>query len=106
MVRSQAAPKLLGRRLRALRKQRNLTQEQLGERARVSGKFVGIIERGAGNPSLDVLARLAEALRLDLWELLRFEETRGEGPIRNAARAFVASEKVSAYLSRRPADEV
>jgi transcriptional regulator with XRE-family HTH domain len=106
MVRSQAAPKLLGRRLRALRKQRGLTQEELGERARLSGKFVGLIERGTGNPSLEVLARLSEALRLELWELLRFEEARGEGAPRNAARAFVAAEKVSAYLSRRPADDI
>jgi transcriptional regulator with XRE-family HTH domain len=100
---SASIGELLGRRLRALRKLRDLTQEELGERARVSGKFVGLIERGVGNPTLEVLARLAEALRVSLSDLLRFEEGRPEGHVRNAARAFVAQERVAEYLARRPA---
>lgn len=105
MARTASVGELLGRRLRALRKLRDLTQEDLGERARVSGKFVGLIERGVGNPTLEVLARLADALRMPVWELLRFEEHRPEGHVRNAARGFVAQERVAEYLARRaPAD--
>jgi acyl-coenzyme A synthetase/AMP-(fatty) acid ligase len=38
--------KFLGQRLRALRKQRRLSQERLGDRAGLSGKFIGEVERG------------------------------------------------------------
>ena len=89
-----------------MRTLRKLTQEELGEKAGVSGKFIGQIERGEGNPSLKNLTRLSHALGLELWELLRFEELRPEGAPRNAARAFAAAEKVSMYLARRPAAEI
>src|SRR2546421_5357016 len=106
MARTAAVSILFGRRMRALRSLRNLTQEELGERAGVSGKFVGQIERGAGNPSLKTIARLAQAVGVELPELLRFEEARPEGMPGNAARAFSAAERVSGYLARRPAAEV
>src|SRR5262245_6396638 len=106
MPRPATVTLLLGRRVRALRTLRKLTQEELGEKAGVSGKFVGQVERGAGNPSLRVLARIAAALGVELWELLRFEESRPEGTPRNAARAFAAAELVSEYLAKRPASEV
>jgi transcriptional regulator with XRE-family HTH domain len=106
MSRPAAVSILLGRRMLALRTLRALTQEQLGERAGVSGKFIGQIERGIGNPSLKTMATLAQALNVELWELLRFEEARAEGPPRNAARALAAAERVSSYFQRRPAAEV
>jgi transcriptional regulator with XRE-family HTH domain len=106
MPRPATVPSLLGRRLRALRTLRGLTQEQLGERASVTGKFLGQVERGVGNPSLQVLVRLAHALGVELWELLRFEEARPDGAPKNAARAFAAAESISEYLARRPAADV
>jgi transcriptional regulator with XRE-family HTH domain len=106
MARPATVSTLLGRRLRALRTLRGLTQEQLGERAGLSGKFLGQVERGVGNPSLQILVRLAHALEVELWELLRFEEIRPDGTPKNAARAFVAAEAVSEYLARRPAADV
>src|SRR5262249_30015392 len=93
---------LLGRLLRAMRKHRQLTQEKLGERARLSGKFVGEIERGVGNPSLDVLVRVTGALDVELHELFRFEETSPRGAPGNAARGFAAAERVTEYLAKRP----
>jgi len=97
---------LFGRRLRALRKLRMMTQERLGERAGVSGKLVGQIERGAGNPTLDVLVGLAAGLDVEPAALLQFEEERPAGAIAAAAGAFAAAEQVSRYLARRPAGEV
>jgi transcriptional regulator with XRE-family HTH domain len=83
-----------------------MTQEELGEKAGVSGKFIGLIERGASNPSLKNLARLAQALGIDLPDLLRIEELRPEGAARNASRAFAAAERISTYLARKPAAEI
>jgi transcriptional regulator with XRE-family HTH domain len=97
---------LFGRRLRALRKLRMFTQEKLGERAGVSGKLVGQIERGDGNPTLDVIAGLAAGLDVAPADLLQFEEERPAGTPGAAARAFAAAERVARYIKDRPAGEV
>jgi transcriptional regulator with XRE-family HTH domain len=106
MPRAATVPLLFGRRLRGLRTLRKFTQEQLGEKAGVSGKFIGQIERGVGNPSLKNLARLSQALSVELPDLLRFEELRPEGAARNASRGLAAAERISVYLARRPAAEI
>ena len=59
----------LGERVRALRQVRGWTQEDLGERSALSYKFIGQIERGHGNPSIDTLQRLSAALEVDITEL-------------------------------------
>jgi transcriptional regulator with XRE-family HTH domain len=97
---------LFGRRLKALRKLRMFTQEKLGERAGVSGKLVGQIERGDGNPTLEVMAGLAAGLDVEPSVLLQFEEERAAGGTATAAGAFAAAEQVSRYLARRPAGDV
>jgi len=61
----------LGARLRALRQQRGWTQEALGERAGISYKFIGEIERGVGNPTLDSIDQIAKAFGLDIALLLQ-----------------------------------
>lgn len=68
---------LLGHRIRSLRQDRGLTQQQLGERAELNYKYLGAVERGEENPSLLVLERLANALEAELMDLFRFrhEET-------------------------------
>jgi transcriptional regulator with XRE-family HTH domain len=96
---------LFGRRLRLLRKLRMLTQEELGERAGVTGKLVGQIERGDGNPTLEVMAGLAAALEIELPSLLVLDEQRPPGSA-SATRAFAAAEKVSQYFVDRPASEI
>ena len=63
----------VGARLKQLRQARRLTQEQLAERASLSYKFVGEIERGRGNPTLTTLNALSEALGVGLADLLGIE---------------------------------
>jgi transcriptional regulator with XRE-family HTH domain len=60
----------LGQRVRELRLAYRATQEQLAERAGLSYKFIGEIERGKANPTVDTLYRLAKALRVEIHELL------------------------------------
>jgi len=59
----------LGGRIRTLRKAKNLTQERLGEKADLSYKFIGEVERGQVNPSLDTLAAIAKALGVAVGDL-------------------------------------
>jgi len=66
----------LGRRIRALREGKRLTQEQLAERAELSLKHLGQIERGRGNPTLSSLEALAQALGVSLSELFELEHER------------------------------
>ena len=64
---------LFGRRLRSLRTDRGLTQQQLGEQADLSFKYLGAIERGEENPSLRVIGKLAVALQVEPRDMLEVE---------------------------------
>lgn len=59
------------RRLRELRVNKNLTQEELGEIVGVHANHLGRYERGLTIPSTDTLTRLAEALNVSPEYLLR-----------------------------------
>jgi len=66
----------VGARVRQFRHARRLTQEQLAERAGLSYKFIGEVERGIGNPTLTTLAALSDALGVGLVDLLAIETDR------------------------------
>lgn len=55
--------KIVGANVRRLRVEQKLTQEQLAHDAEIDLTYLGGIERGRRNPSVDVLGRIAEALR-------------------------------------------
>jgi transcriptional regulator with XRE-family HTH domain len=67
------AKRVLGRRLKALRKRAALTQEDLAERAGLNPKYISGIERGRENPTLDTLLRLARELGVQPVELFDFD---------------------------------
>ncbi len=66
--------------LRTIRKSLGVTQEQLGERAKISAKHLGAIERGNVSPSLEVVEKLAHGLRVDLLVLIGDDVSRLPGP--------------------------
>ena len=68
----------LGSRIKYLRGQRKWTQEQLGEKASLTYKYIGQIERAEVSPSLATLEKLAKAFGMAISELLNFEK-RGAG---------------------------
>ena len=67
----------LGRRVRALRQKRGLSQERLGELAHVHRTYVGSLERGERNVALINIVRLAEALEVDPAELVKGMSSNG-----------------------------
>jgi transcriptional regulator with XRE-family HTH domain len=67
------ARELLGKRIRHLRKIQGMTQQKLGGKAEMDYKYLGAIERGEKNPSIDNLAKIAASLKVELYELFVFE---------------------------------
>lgn len=61
---------IFGRNVRRVRQQRGLTQEKLSFEAEIDLTYMGGIERGKRNPSLIVMARIADALSVSLTRLL------------------------------------
>jgi transcriptional regulator with XRE-family HTH domain len=68
--------RLVGANIRAMRKKTSLTQEQVAERAAMSYKHLGEIERGAVNASLDSLLSIADALNVEVVRLFLKGEPR------------------------------
>ncbi len=60
----------LGTHLRALRRKRGLTQEELAERAEVHPTYITRLETDERVPSLTTILRLAYALEVDVTELM------------------------------------
>lgn len=58
-----------GKRIRALRKERKLTQEALAERSGLHNTYIGQIERGEKNPSLESIEKLSVGLDVSVAEL-------------------------------------
>ena len=58
--------KALGETIKNRRKELSITQPHLAELANVSTNTLYKLERGQGNPSLDVLNKLAEVLGMEL----------------------------------------
>ena len=68
-MKKEVARKDLGKKIRELRKIKGLTQEELGEKARLSYKFIGELERGNVNVSLDSLTSIAQGLDIEVGDL-------------------------------------
>lgn len=61
-----------GRRLRVVRRSRDVTQEKLAEYCDLSPEYISHMERGRASPSFDVIAGLAEELDVAPQSLFDF----------------------------------
>ena len=59
-----------GKRLKELRTQKKLSQEQLALKADLHRTYISDIERGARNVSLQNIEKLAKALRIQIKDLI------------------------------------
>ncbi|MBX3575475.1 MAG: helix-turn-helix transcriptional regulator [Mesorhizobium sp.] len=57
--------------LRRLRVAKNLSQDELALISEVERAYVGHLERGTKNPTIDTLAKLSIALECEIMELFR-----------------------------------
>ncbi|MFN8458455.1 MAG: helix-turn-helix transcriptional regulator [Anaerolineae bacterium] len=65
---------LFGKRVRQLRRLKDMTQEELAEAVGISPEFISNLERGVNSPSFDTLEKLAEALDVAPVEFFIFNE--------------------------------
>jgi transcriptional regulator with XRE-family HTH domain len=65
--------KKFGARLRQIRAQRRMTQEQFAETLDISVDFLSLIERGRNAPSFETLDKIAKRLRMSVSELFTFD---------------------------------
>lgn len=62
----------IGRRIQEIRKERKITQGTLAERADLTTNYIGKIERGEAQPTLEALVAIAEALRVNVSNLFLY----------------------------------
>ena len=63
----------IGRNIASLRKAKNLTQQQLGDKLFVTDKAVSKWERGLSLPDITILEKLAKELDTDIYDILQVE---------------------------------
>lgn len=64
----------IGEKIRAVRIKKDLTQKQLGDKCRMADSAIRRYESGRGNPTLDTVGRIAEALGMELRDLVLYGE--------------------------------
>lgn len=64
----------LGQRIKQIRLDADLSQEKLAYAAGITRTFIGSIERGEKRASLETLEQIAKVLKVELYQLLQFDE--------------------------------
>lgn len=70
---TDALKKKIGRSIFTLRKAARMTQSELAEAAGLGNEYISKIERGLGSPSLETLAKIAQALQEEMKVLFDFK---------------------------------
>lgn len=81
--------KLTGLRIKELRRSKQLSQEQLAERADISSKYLSRMERGTEKPTLDMLIKLSKALEVEIWEMFEFGHVAGRKELKESLQTFL-----------------
>jgi transcriptional regulator with XRE-family HTH domain len=61
----------MGRRLKKLREDRDMSRAELADRAGISREYVRKLEAGAQDPTVGTLQKLAKALKVTLADLVK-----------------------------------
>lgn len=63
----------LGKNIKKIRKEKGLTQQLLSEKVGLTIEFIGKIEIAKSKPSLDTYFKIAKALEVEPYKLLKFD---------------------------------
>lgn len=64
----------LGERIRLMRITKGLSREKLSELSGINSNYIGQVERGEKNPTIETLHKLVTGLNMSLEELFRYVE--------------------------------
>ncbi|MCK6076719.1 helix-turn-helix domain-containing protein [Paenibacillus silvae] len=67
-------PEAVGNRIREIRKAKGWTQEQLAEAAGLHYSYIGGVERGDRNISLETLEKITNGLQVPVEQIFQFKE--------------------------------
>ena len=81
--------RMVGERIRDLRKEKGLSQEGLGWKADLHCTYIGAIERGEKNWYIDTLSKVAKGLGIGIKDLLCFNQSVKES---NKSKAILINE--------------
>lgn len=62
----------LGKRIKELRLQQDLTQQELADKCLVDRNYIGMLERGERNPSYLTLCKISRGLNQAISKILKF----------------------------------
>ncbi|HAQ41369.1 MAG TPA: hypothetical protein DCM73_11430 [Clostridiales bacterium] len=90
--------KLIGKKIRAIRKRKNLTIVELSEQINVTSGYISQIERDLISPSLAVLKRLSDALEVPLSSLFMEDSSQNVVTIQENDRTKVKFGNINVEL--------
>ncbi|HZG16183.1 MAG TPA: helix-turn-helix transcriptional regulator [Candidatus Bathyarchaeia archaeon] len=64
--------KLIGAKIRQIRKEKGITQEQLAEKANTTNSYIAGVERGTRNVTIGSLEKIADALGVNVFEFFEY----------------------------------
>ena len=85
--------KQLGQRIRELRTERHMSQEELSFKAGISPAHLGQIERALKNPTIDTVAKIAAALDIPVTTLFTMDSV--SAPDQNATIGKINAQLLS-----------
>lgn len=91
--------KILGKRIRNYRMQLGLSQEKLAEKASCHPTYIGQIERGEKNPTIESIGKITRALGISLSEL--FEKI----DIENPSQRGILTQCYELILAKNPVEQ-
>jgi len=93
--------KLIGEQVAKIRREREITQEQLAELVGVATETISRLERGVSIPSLKTLTKISQALHISLRDLFDLEY-----PQKSVSAIEKESMKLLAYLKTKKPDDI
>lgn len=66
---------ILGNNIRQIRREKDLSQEALAEFADINVTFLGKIERGQANPTIETLMKISRAFDLPVTKLFEYPQS-------------------------------
>lgn len=70
MRKNAKLPKALGKKVQRYRKKTGMSQEEVAHKVGISRAYMGYIEQGRNLPSLEILEKIAKAIKVKLGDLV------------------------------------